>query len=79
MNFEMSRPITDDVENINSTNKGRDLLLANKPQFFSWQTKRMLKRTRGTAELIYIDQHILNEGKTRRENLAMVWIDYKKA
>ena len=34
---------------------------------------------KGTAELLYIDQHILNESKTRRKNLAMAWIDYKKA
>ena len=34
---------------------------------------------RGTAELFYIDQHILNESKTKRKNLAMAWIDYKKA
>ena len=26
-----------------------------------------------------MDQHILNESNTRRENLAMVWIDHKKA
>ncbi len=30
-------------------------------------------------ELLYIDQHILNESKTRRKNLSMAWIDYKKA
>ena len=36
------------------------------------------KGSRGTAELLYIDQHILNESKTRK-NLAMAWIDYKKA
>ena len=35
---------TDDVENINSTNKGRDLLLANKPWFVPWRTERMLQR-----------------------------------
>ena len=35
--------------------------------------------SRGTAELLFIDQHILNESKTRRKNLAMAWIDYKKA
>ena len=29
--------------------------------------------------IINIDQHILDESKTRRKNLAMVWIDYKKA
>ena len=35
--------------------------------------------SRGTAELLYIDQHLLNESKTRRKNLAMAWIDYKMA
>ena len=37
------------------------------------------KGSRGTGELLYTDQHILNESKTRRKNLAMAWIDYKKA
>ena len=37
------------------------------------------KGSRGTGELLYIDQHILNESKKRRKNLAMAWIDYKKA
>ena len=41
--------------------------------------KGCCKGFRGTAELLYIDQHILNESKTRRKNLAMSWIDYKKA
>ena len=40
------------------------------------EQKGCRRGTRGTAEL---DQHILNESKTRRKNLAMVWIDYKKA
>ena len=31
------------------------------------------------AELLYINQQILNESKTRRKNLDMVWIDNKKA
>ena len=35
---------TNDVENINSTNKGRDLLLANKPWFVPWWTEWMLQR-----------------------------------
>ena len=69
--------LTDDVENINSTNKRRDLLLTNKP----WieEQKGCRKGSRGTAELLYIDKHILNESKTRRKNIAMAWIDYKKA
>ena len=37
------------------------------------------KGSRGTAKLLYIDQHIINESKNRRKNLAMAWIDYKKA
>ena len=37
------------------------------------------KGSRGTRELLYIDQYILNERKTKRKNLAMSWIDYKKA
>ena len=36
------------------------------------------KGSRGTGELLYIDQHILNESNTRRKNLAMAWIDNKK-
>ena len=35
------------------------------------------KGSRGTVELLYIDQHILNESKTRRKKLAMACIDYK--
>ena len=56
---------TDDVENINSTNKGRDLLLASKSWIVPWGKKGCRKGSRGTAELLYIDQHILNENKTR--------------
>ena len=29
------------------------------------------------AKLLYTDHHILNECKTRWENLGMVWIDKK--
>ena len=55
--------------------------------YYSLTSRRLLpeeqkgchKRSRGTAELLYINQHILNEIKTRRKNLAMTWIDYKKA
>ena len=43
------------------------------------EQKECRKRTRGTGELLYIEQLILNETKTRRKNLAMAWIDYKKA
>ena len=46
---------------------------------FPDEQKGCRKGSRGTGELLYIDQHILNESKNRRKNLAMVWIDYKKA
>ena len=42
---------TNDVENINSTNKGRDLLLAS-PR----NRKDAVKDTEETGELLYIDQ-----------------------
>ena len=34
---------------------------------------------KGTQEPRYTDQHIFNESKTRRKNLAMAWINNKKA
>ena len=37
------------------------------------------KRNIGTEELLYIDQHILNESKTRWKNLAIACIDNKIA
>ena len=46
---------------------------------FSDKQKGCCKGSRGTVELLYLDQHILNESITRRKNLAMAWIDYKKA
>ena len=67
------------MENINSTNKGSDIIFGYKPHFVPWRTERMLQRSRGTAELLYVYHQILNESKNRRKNLAMVWIDYKKA
>ena len=46
---------------------------------FTDEQKGSSKRTRCTEELLYIDQHIHNESKTRQKNLAMAWIDFKKA
>ena len=46
---------------------------------FPDEQKEFCKGSRGTAELLYIDKHILDESKTRRKNLAMARIDYKKA
>ena len=46
---------------------------------FPEEQKRSRKRPRGTAGLLYIGQHYLNKNKTRRKNLAMLWIVYKRA
>ena len=46
---------------------------------FPDEQKGCRKGSRGTAELLFIDRHILNENKTRRKNLVMAWFDYKKA
>ena len=42
---------------------------------FPEEQKGCHKESRGTGEFLYIDQHILNESKTRRKNLSMAWID----
>ena len=47
--------------------------------WFPDEQKGCRKGYRGTAELVNMVQHILNERKTRQKNLAMAWIDYKKA
>ncbi len=48
-------------------------------RLFPEKQKGCHKGSRGTGELLYINQHILNKSKTRRKNLAISWIDYKKA
>ena len=37
------------------------------------------RRSRGTADQLYIDRTILREVRMRKKNLAMGWIDYRKA
>ena len=46
---------------------------------FPEEEKGRCKETCGIGELLYINQHILKDRKTRRKNLAMAKIDYKKA
>ena len=43
--------LTNDVENINSTNKERDLLLANKPRIVPWRAERMLQRIQRHSQI----------------------------
>ena len=37
------------------------------------------KGSRGTNDLRYIDRAVIKEVKSRSKNLAMAWVDYKKA
>ena len=46
---------------------------------FPEEQKGYYKESISTGELLYIDQYILNDSKTRRKNLAMACIDFKKA
>ena len=48
-------------------------------RLFPEKQKGCRKGSRGIGDLLYIDQHILNESKTRRKYLAMAWIYNKKA
>ena len=68
---------THDVENTNSTNYGGDLLFVNKPRTVSRLTERMPQGKQRNRRAI--NQNILKERKTRWKNVAMAWIDNKKA
>ena len=43
------------------------------------EQKRCRKDSRGTNDLLYIDRAVIKAVKSRNKNLAMAWIDYKKA
>ena len=43
------------------------------------EQKGCRKGSRGTNDLLYIDRAVIKEVKSRNKNLAVVWIDYKKA
>ena len=43
------------------------------------EQKGCRKGSRGTNDLLYIDKAVIKEVKSRNKNLAMAWIDYKKA
>ena len=43
------------------------------------EQKRCRKGSRVTNDLLYIDGAVIKEVKSRNKNLAMNWIDYKKA
>ena len=43
------------------------------------EQKECRKGFRGTNDLLYIDRAVIKEVKSRNKNLAMAWIDYRKA
>ena len=43
------------------------------------EQKGCRKGSRGTNDLLCIDRAVIKEVKSRNKNLAMAWIDYKKA
>ena len=43
------------------------------------EQKGCRKKSRGSNDLLFIDKMLLKEVKRRKKNLAMAWIDYKKA
>ena len=43
------------------------------------EQKGCRKDSRGTNNLLYIDRAVIAEVKSRNKNLAIAWIDYKKA
>ena len=53
------------------TFRSRELLLE--------EQKGCRKGSRGIADLLYIDRAVIKEVKSRNKNLAIAWIDYKKA
>ena len=66
-----------DVGNTNVTNYGPYLLLTSKLRTVPGEQKGCEKGVGKTGDPQYIDTH-LTESKTRLENVAMVYIDYKK-
>ena len=65
---------TDDVQNINRAIREEIYYSRTSRGLFPEEEKRCHKGSRGTAELLYIDENILNDSKTRRKDLAMAWI-----
>ena len=43
------------------------------------EKKGCRKGSRGTNDLLYIDRAVIKEVKSRNKNLAMAWINFKKA
>ena len=69
---------TDDAENINSTNSGRYLILAYKPQIVPWGTERVRQRIKRHSR-ITLRRSVHRKREQGQTEKSMAWIDYKKA
>ena len=67
---------TDDVENNNSTNEGRDLLLANKPSCVSWRTERMHQRNQKHSRVtVHRSTHPKwEQDRTEKSSYGLDWL-----
>ena len=67
------------MEVVDGRNYRSDLWIFSSTAVVARRTERCRKRSRGTNDLLYIDRAVIREVKSRKKNLAMAWIDYKKA
>ena len=67
------------VEVIDQCNCRSDMCRCDQEKLLPEEQKGCRKGSRGTNDLLYIDRAVIKEIKSRNKNLAMAWIDYKKA
>ena len=48
-------------------------------ELFAKELNGWFKRIRGWDDLVYINEYFIKKSKACRENVAIAWIDYKKA
>ena len=67
------------VEVAERCNCRSDICTSRSGKLLPEEQKGCRKGSRGTNDLLYIDRAVIKEVKSRNKNLAMTWIDYKKA
>ena len=67
------------MEVIDWCNCRSDILHLDHEKLLPEEQKGCRKGSRGILDLLYIDRAIIKEVKSRNKNLAIAWIDYKKA
>ena len=59
--------------------RGEIYYLLRSHRLFPKGQKGRHRGTRETSDLLYIGQHIVKKNKVKQKDLAMMWIEYKKA